>query len=147
MEKPVQTPDEIRQALVVLRRALEREAEEMAASARKLTDWRYHFRAHPWLSCGVAVAVGFALAPRRRAAPLVTVAASQPIKGPVVVRSQANRTAQRPLLDVALGMAANLATQEAVAFATRHGRALMNRYLDAHQHPQLSPQTSERTVN
>jgi hypothetical protein len=58
--------DIMRQRMSHLRSQITTEAAEMAASARKLTDWRYHFRKIPWVAVGGAAALGFLLVPRKQ---------------------------------------------------------------------------------
>jgi hypothetical protein len=58
--------DIMRQRMSHLRSQITTEAADMAASARKLTDWRYHFRKMPWVAIGGAAALGFLLVPRKQ---------------------------------------------------------------------------------
>jgi len=58
--------DVLRQRMSYLRSRISSDAADMAASARKLTDWRYHFRKMPWVAIGGAAALGFLLVPRRQ---------------------------------------------------------------------------------
>jgi hypothetical protein len=57
--------EHIRQEMAAAREALARDARAVASDARTLTDWRNHFRAHPWLFCGGAAALGFLLVPQK----------------------------------------------------------------------------------
>jgi hypothetical protein len=60
--------DVMRERMSYLRSRIASEADQMAASARKLTDWRYHFRKAPWMAIGGAAALGFLLVPRKQRA-------------------------------------------------------------------------------
>jgi hypothetical protein len=57
--------EHLRREMAAARAALMRDARAAASDARTLADWRHHFRAHPWLFCAGAAAVGFLLVPKR----------------------------------------------------------------------------------
>jgi hypothetical protein len=59
-------PEDIERQMAEMRSALQQDVRVLANEARTLADWRTHFRAHPWLFCGVAAALGFILVPRAR---------------------------------------------------------------------------------
>jgi len=59
-------PEDIERQMAEMRAALQQDVRVLASEARILADWRTHFRAHPWLFCGVAAALGFILVPRAR---------------------------------------------------------------------------------
>jgi hypothetical protein len=59
-------PEDIERQMAEMRSALQQDVRVLASEARILADWRTHFRAHPWLFCGVAAALGFILVPRAR---------------------------------------------------------------------------------
>jgi hypothetical protein len=63
------TIEAIQQRMREVRREL---SQDLASSARDITDWRSYVRASPWLALGAAAAVGYFLVP----------------KGPPVVRLQ-----------------------------------------------------------
>ena len=58
-------PDDIEQSLARNRAALAHDVQSLVREVRTLADWRHHFRAHRWLYCSGAAAVGFMLVPRR----------------------------------------------------------------------------------
>lgn len=60
------TPDEIERRLAEMRSVLTQDVSDLAREAREWVDWRNHFRAHKWLYCGAAAAIGFMLVPRRQ---------------------------------------------------------------------------------
>src|SRR3954451_7323766 len=59
-------PEDIERQMAEMRSALQQDVRVLASEARTLADWRTHFRAHPWLFCGVAAALGVILVPRAR---------------------------------------------------------------------------------
>lgn len=59
-------PEDIERQMAEMRSALQQDVRILATEARTLADWRTHFRAHPWLFCGIAAALGFMLVPRAR---------------------------------------------------------------------------------
>ena len=66
---PHSTSDDIEQQLATMRFVLHQDVRNLATEARTLADWRYHFRAHPWLYCGGAAALGFMLVPGQHRRP------------------------------------------------------------------------------
>ncbi len=60
------SPDEIHEQLATARSTLADDVRSAASEASALTDWRRHFRKHPWLVSGAAGTLGFVLTPRRR---------------------------------------------------------------------------------
>ncbi len=58
--------DDLLRQMAVARAALSHDAQSVVANARTLADWKHHFRAHPWLFCGGAAAIGFLLVPERK---------------------------------------------------------------------------------
>ncbi len=66
---PISTSDDIERQLATMRSVLHQDVQNLATEARTLVDWRYHFRAHPWLYCGGAAALGFMLVPGRHRTP------------------------------------------------------------------------------
>jgi hypothetical protein len=125
MAPPEQTPEEIQRRMAVLRGALEQEVDGVVDSARTLSDWRYHFRAHPALFCVAAVAVGFVLVPRR-GGPAAVSASSEPANPP---HSEAPVTPAKSLLAVALGLAGHALARQATQVAVTQGREIVERFL------------------
>lgn len=119
--------DDLQQQLAAARSALVNDMGVAVDSAKTLADWRHHFRAHPLVFCGAAVALGYLLVPRRRPAPLRAMAwppdttsvspsmltASMNTAGPVEDRSA--------IKDLLL-MAATHVAREAASFAARRGQ-------------------------
>jgi len=63
---PISISDDIERQLATMRSVLHQDVRDLATEARTLVDWRYHFRAHPWLYCGGTAALGFMLVPARK---------------------------------------------------------------------------------
>jgi hypothetical protein len=74
-------PEDIERQMAEMRSALQQDVRVLATEARTLADWRTHFRAHPWLFCGIAAALGFMLVPRARKVYSVF---APPDRGPLV---------------------------------------------------------------
>ena len=109
-------PDDIRREMVAARAALAHDAHAAVADARTLADWRHHLRAHPWLFCGCAAAVGFLIVPRRersKAAPIVECAVPQL---PPVDQPQS-----KGLAATALGLAATFMAKQSLNYLMRRG--------------------------
>jgi hypothetical protein len=52
-----------------VRRDVGEDVKGIVETAKTLTDWRYHVKHHPWACLGAALALGFAVAPRKRKIP------------------------------------------------------------------------------
>jgi hypothetical protein len=61
--------DDLQRRMACIRENLHRGAEELAHDVRKLADWRYHVRRHPWASLALSAAVGYLVVPRRKQHP------------------------------------------------------------------------------
>ncbi len=121
--------EEIQRQMAKLRGALEQEVQGVVSSAQTLSDWRYHFRAHPGLFCAVAATVGFVLVPRgAKPAP----PASAPPVDPTG-ESRVQAAERKSLMAVALGMAANVVARQAtgVCQQPRRGREFVESFLAA----------------
>ncbi|HTI52037.1 MAG TPA: hypothetical protein VL475_13830 [Planctomycetaceae bacterium] len=57
---------DIKQQMRQVRMSMRVDVHELVKNARSLTDWRHHWRLHPWASCGAAAVLGFLVVPRRR---------------------------------------------------------------------------------
>jgi hypothetical protein len=57
--------DEIRQEMARIRHDLHEDVSGVVGGASDVMDWRSHLKAHPWISGGVALLVGYYLVPRR----------------------------------------------------------------------------------
>jgi hypothetical protein len=109
--------DDLRREMAAARADLARDSHAAVADARTLADWRHHFRAHPWLFCGAAAAVGFLLVPKRQqtgsVAQLVQSARSspQPMELPT----------SRSLAATILGLAATFVAKQSLNYLTSQG--------------------------
>jgi hypothetical protein len=59
-------PDVVEDQMALVRARLRRDGEACQQAKEHWSDWRTHVRAHPWLACGVAAALGYVLVPGRR---------------------------------------------------------------------------------
>jgi hypothetical protein len=119
--------EEIQRQMAKLRGALEQEAQGVVSSAQTLSDWRYHFRAHPGLFCAVAATIGFVLVPR--GAKPAPPASAPPVDSTGESRVQAAE--RKSLMAVALGMAANVVARQATAIVAARGREFVESFLAA----------------
>ncbi|MDR3633501.1 MAG: hypothetical protein P4L84_06675 [Isosphaeraceae bacterium] len=58
--------EDIRRKMAQIRRDLHADVREVVVQAEAVADWRRYIRMYPWISVGVAFAVGYAVVPRRR---------------------------------------------------------------------------------
>ncbi len=108
--------DEIRKEMIVARAALMRDTDAAASDARALTDWRTHFRAHPWLICGGAVAIGFVLVPRKERSSGAQIAERAVSQFP-----NADQPHTKGLAATAIGLAATFLVKQSLNYLTRRG--------------------------
>jgi hypothetical protein len=105
--------DEIRRRLAEVRAALAHDVQAAASDARTLADWREHFRAHPWLFCGAAAALGFFIIPRKNGE------TSRPQASDGTHVQSQDQPKPKTLAATALGMAASFAARQAGQYATQ----------------------------
>jgi hypothetical protein len=61
--------DEIVRRMQEVRRDMGDDVKGIVETAKTLSDWRYYVKNHPWACIGLAVGLGFVVAPRRRPKP------------------------------------------------------------------------------
>lgn len=61
---------EVVERMAALRREIALDVEQVAESARAMTDWTYYVRRFPWAAAGAAAVAGFLLVPRKKAPPV-----------------------------------------------------------------------------
>jgi hypothetical protein len=117
-------PDGLEQQLAAMRSVLKRDVRELADETRQRVDWRYQFRAHPWLVCGGTVALGFMLVPRReRSVGVEVVVASDAIDDKkVVLRPRAAVHFEESFLNSTFRLAVKMFVTEAIGCLVRRAR-------------------------
>ncbi len=131
-------PDNLRRELAAARAALARDAHAVVADAHTLTDWRYHFRAHPWLCCTGAAALGFLLVPARRQAAAVPSALSNLTNG------QNAAPAAKGIAATLVGLGTTFLARQALNYTTRRGLGWLElRSADRRQQPSPTPASKE----
>ncbi len=126
-----QTPEEIQQQLATLRFRLMKDVSDVQATARRMVDWRHHFREHPLLFCGVAAAIGYLLVPRVRPVRAIISQVASPRRE--LLEEVAFRSVQparwRPLVGTIAGLAVDVLAREATALARHGSRELLHRFM------------------
>ncbi|MEX2112871.1 MAG: hypothetical protein WD845_06765 [Pirellulales bacterium] len=119
--------DDLLRQMAAARAALSRDAQSAVANARTLADWKHHFRAHPWLFCGGAAALGFLLVPQRK-----------PSGGSTADERATGDAAEVPasIAATVLGAAATFAARQSLNYLIRRGFDLLE---------QRSPPAGETT--
>ena len=118
-------PDEIERQLAAVRSVLRRDVRDLVSEAQELVDWRHHFRAHPWLYCGGAAAVGFMLVPplqRPLRVEALVVADGEGDKKFVVRQPAAVVPEVEGVLKTALKLAATVLVRESVGYLMQRAR-------------------------
>jgi hypothetical protein len=128
--------DHLRQELAAARAALARDAHAAVADAHTLADWRHHFRTHPWLCCGGAALLGYALVPARRTVTFPT--GLEPLSSAIADPSTSEQAqgATKGAIATLLGIGGTFLARQALNYATRRGL----QYLQARSSSPRSPQ-------
>lgn len=58
--------DAVRAQMQQIRCDIDRDLDEMVASARRMVDWRHYVKTYPWTCLGAAAALGFLIVPKRK---------------------------------------------------------------------------------
>ena len=108
--------ESVRARMQQLRREIDGDMEDMAASARSMVDWKHYVKTYPWVCLGAAVALGFLIVPKR----------SRVIRPDLATLTEPARTghlvgkpapaATHGLIDALLATVANIAVQKASAY-------------------------------
>lgn len=126
--------EEIRRRMEEVRGELRHEAQDMAASARVMTDWRYYWRAYPWACMGAAAAAGYLLVPRRMrvvgpdAETLLQLAEE---KG-LLVKAEAEPTKRGGFLTPLFTLAANTIVRGLISYAGQQAGRVAGQYVGTH---------------
>ncbi|MEX2113414.1 MAG: hypothetical protein WD845_09525 [Pirellulales bacterium] len=129
--------DSLRRELAAARAALARDAHAAVVDAHTLADWRYHFRAHPWLCCTGAAALGFLLVPARRQA----AASATHFKS---TNGHVAEPAAKGIAATLFGLGTTLLARQALSYATRRGHDWLELRSVAGREPPTSTPTSAR---
>jgi hypothetical protein len=108
--------DTVRARMRGIRRDIDRDLEDVSASAHSMVDWKHYVKTYPWACLGTAAVLGFLVVPKRYAATAADAAApSEPAKnGHPVVNSAP--TATRRLVDVLVTAVVSAAIRETIAY-------------------------------
>lgn len=97
-----------------VRMDLGEEVYDLVENARAMTDWRVHWRRHPWVFCSAAVLAGYLIVPRGRLGGIDGGAAAE------AARAQAPpSSASSQLLSKLTGMALGLVAQRGLEILGR----------------------------
>jgi hypothetical protein len=66
MASGVDEIERLRREMHQVRLNLGDEVHDFVENARAMTDWRVHWRSHPWIGCAAALALGYLVVPSRR---------------------------------------------------------------------------------
>ncbi len=113
------------------------EVYDLVENARAMTDWRVHWRRHPWSFCAAAALAGYLIVPSRRFDGIDLRAFSQSAQPPAPHRSAGNQ-----LLSKLAGMALGLVAQRGVEVLGRQVESLM---ASRRQAADLGPRADEET--
>lgn len=121
--------DEIEEQLAAARSDLADDVRTAATEASTLTDWRHHFRTHPWLFSGAAAALGFVLTPCRRYSARSAVSSTGVTEAAdskqAAGLSDAMARSRNGMLRASVASLAVALVEEAVILGVRRGREIL----------------------
>ena len=111
--------ESVRARMQQLRREIDVDMDDMAASARTMVDWKHYVRTYPWVCLGAAATAGFLIVPKRSKAirPDLATLTELARTGHLVVKPPA---ATRGWIDALLGIVVNIAVRKATAHLGQH---------------------------
>ena len=108
--------ESVRARMQQLRCEIDRDMEDVSASARTMVDWKHYLKTHPWVCFGAAVALGFLIVPKRSRVIRPDLATlTEPARTGHLVGKPAS-AATHGLIDALLATVANIAVQRATAY-------------------------------
>jgi hypothetical protein len=124
--------DDIQRRMAQIRHDMHGEVLGAVKGARSLTDWRSLARSHPWLTIGVASAIGYLLVPRRRpiAPTILAVNATAPEAAAMVEplqRSEKTRGTGWSVLGTVFSLVAPIAVRAAQNYSMQYIEGLLAR--------------------
>jgi len=108
-----------------IRNRVDANAGELFEDAQRLLDWHHYLNRFPWASVGVAAAIGFWFAPRRKATRTVKLAESSIDE---LVRKEALQ--QPPAIPPSTGLVGTVASLATSALVRAASAYLMHRFLE-----------------
>ena len=123
--KPPPLADAVGARMQGIRCEIDRDLEDLAASARNMVDWKHYVKAHPWLSLGTAVALGFLIVPKRSTVIHSDLATLTELARTGHLAVTPVPTAARGLADRLLAAAANAAVRMATAYLGQSAGSLL----------------------
>ena len=132
--------DAVRARMQQIRCEIDRDMEDMAASARSMVDWKHYVKTYPWVCLGTAVALGFLIVPKRSTAihPDLATLTELARTGHLVVEPAPAAT--RGLVDALLATVVSIAVRKATAYLGQSA----GRLLGMAQSPRPPPARSRR---
>jgi hypothetical protein len=116
--------DDILARMQNVRRHVGDDVHDLVQTAKKLSDWRYHVKSHPWACVGAAFAAGFLIVPKRREPP------SEQTKELVALLKKHNIGLPAGGFQPSKGLGSTILAA-AVPFALRAGMSLVNQRFSA----------------
>ena len=110
--------EEIRRRMEAVRCHLIDDADHVVESARQMVDWHEYVRRYPWISVGIAAAVGYLAVPKRVEiiSPDLDTLLALAKKNKLVVEANPPPKKRSGILDMLLTMAGNAAVRGAMSY-------------------------------
>jgi len=124
--------DDIRRRMAQIRRELHDDVQGVVAGAEAATDWRGWIRNYPWISVGLAFAVGYILVPRRhREVPTIRITPPEASRALVAESPRAPEKRKKGLIGWGLGLLAPVVLRAAQGYALQFFEQWMAQRLQA----------------
>jgi hypothetical protein len=108
-----------------IRREIDQDVEDMAASARNMVDWKHYVKTYPWVCLGTAVALGFLIVPKRSTAMRPDLATMTELARTGHLDVKPAPAAMRGFVDTLLAAVANIAVRTATAYLGQNAGRLL----------------------
>ncbi len=127
--------DDIRKRMAQVRRSGQTHVAELGQAMGRVTDWREHYKAHPWFAVAAAMATGYFVAPKRHLSPK-----SNGRAVPQTESSDAKETAQSITTGAIGGMIGTFASRMIKDYLSNVLRQqIMNRFEHRENHADRAP--------
>jgi hypothetical protein len=116
-----------------IRNSLRSDVNEVVNNVSIILDWRYQFQSRPWLWCGIALAAGYFIVPRRtNASELGSVVLDKlGDSHPIIVIGNGNP--KRGLFGEVMHLLGNAAAREVASHGREFGARFLDQLLNSHK--------------
>jgi hypothetical protein len=143
---PSNDTEEIRRRMGKIRGEVLRDVDSLVHDMRKLTDWRYHWRNHPWLYLGTVATVGFMVVPKRPRViePNAEALAELAEHRRLVVENTPQSSVSETLSNAIVRMAGRVVLRSAMNYLNDNGHRLFQKLWEKRKRPESNDPANSR---